>query len=79
MTAKWKSKAFIVFLAISIMLPVAAAADESRTKPKRTVIVKEIKTKPLGQLRQIRMPVYKPPRRGTPKGRVGGGTRGGPS
>jgi hypothetical protein len=78
---KVKSTAWILFLMLSILLPLSDAAEEAKEKTRLPARVKEADAQRLEkpQPQKIRLPIYKPPQRGAPQGRVGGGTRGGPS
>lgn len=78
MKVNWTVSVFL--LPLSLLLPLTNAADESKksTETELAVELREVKTQPVQDPEKIRVPVYNPPKRGAPKGRVGGGTRGGP-
>ena len=58
---------------LAVMIPLSSlASDEQKKKPKQ----ENVKSKKKKQGTTAGIPVYKPPLRGAPVGRVGGGTRG---
>ena len=54
------------------MTQLSVVADDKRPKPMPPRVEAQTEKPPTA----VSMPVYKPPRRGAPRGRVGGGTRG---
>jgi hypothetical protein len=68
MQRTWKIWLPLIGLSFVLLLSGAASQDKTKTKtsnPQTTQKVKRVST-----------PVYQPPRRGAPRGRVGGGSRG---
>ncbi len=64
--------AWIALAGLPLVIPVSGVADDQKGKPMPQIGEAQTKKPPT----TVRMPVYKPPRRGAPRGRVGGGTRG---
>lgn len=79
--SKYKSMTWVLFLAAFLAVPFFGIAEDSKTKPeqKPKPKVTEAKVERAEKPKFIGMPTYVPPNRGRPKGRVGGGSRGGPS
>ena len=67
-----KRAVWIVLIGLPLVIPLSCIADDQKKEPKPQKDKGQTKKPPTA----VGMPVYKPPRRGAPRGRVGGGTRG---